>query len=122
MVQPTRFPHPQSSILAARAWADVRELLDLQLSPLGLRAIEALSPRPGEAIADIGCGAGQTVLQLAQLVGPDGQVIGVDIAPSLLDLARDRAKGLSQVSFIACDARRLDLPDQVSMRSSPALA
>lgn len=105
-------PPPNVKALAAQAWADVRELLDLQLSPLGLRAIEALSPKLGEVIVDIGCGAGQTVLQLAQRVGPDGQVIGVDIAASLLNLACQRAEGLSQVSFIECDALLLDLPKQ----------
>ena len=112
MVPPTHNPRPQANALAAQAWADVRELLDLQLSPLGLRAIDALSPKPAEVIVDIGCGAGQTVLQLAQRVGPGGQVIGVDIAPLLLTLARQRAEGLSQVSFIECDALRLDLPKE----------
>jgi SAM-dependent methyltransferase len=96
--------------LAAAAWAEVREPLDLQLSPLGLRAMEALSPRAGETVVDIGCGAGQTVLQLAERVGPRGRVIGVDIAPRLLDVARERASGLDHVSFIECDAARLDLP------------
>jgi len=62
-------------------------------------------------IVDVGCGAGQTVLQLADLVGPEGRVIGVDIALLLLDLARLRADGLSQVSFFDCDAQALGLPD-----------
>jgi SAM-dependent methyltransferase len=112
MVPPAHDPNPQASALAAQAWADVRELLDLQLSPLGLRAIEALSPKPDEVIVDIGCGAGQTVLQLAQCVGPGGQVIGVDIAPLLLTLARRRAAGFRQIRFIECDALRLDLPPE----------
>ena len=86
MVPPTRNPRPQANALAAQAWAEVSELLDLQLSPLGLRAMNALSPKPAEVIVDIGCGAGQTVLQLAQRVGPGGQVIGVDIAPLLVTL------------------------------------
>jgi SAM-dependent methyltransferase len=98
--------------LAAEAWAEVRAPLDRQLAPLGLRAIEALAPGPGEAIADIGCGAGQTVLQLAERVGPGGRVIGVDKAPQLLDLARERARGLGQVRFIHGDAARLDLPNE----------
>jgi len=101
-----------AKILAAEAWAEVREPLDRQLSPLGLRAIEALSPRPGEVIVDIGCGTGQTVLQLADLVGPEGRVIGVDIAPLLLDAARERAGGLSHISFIEGDAVVLDLPGE----------
>lgn len=98
--------------LAAEAWAEVRDLLDLQLSALGLRAMAALAPQLGEAIADIGCGAGQTVSQLAERVGPAGQVIGVDIAPQLLDLARRSAAGLGQVGFIEGDAQHLDLPAQ----------
>jgi len=97
--------------LAAQAWGEVAELLDLQLPPLGLRAIDALSPKPGEVIVDVGCGAGQTVSQLADLVGPGGRVIGVDVAPLLLDLARRRAGGLNQVSFVECDAQALGLPD-----------
>jgi SAM-dependent methyltransferase len=102
-------PRP-AAVLAAGAWVEVREPLDRQLSPLGLRAIEALSPRAGEVIVDVGCGAGQTVLQLADRVGPEGHVIGVDIAPLLLDAARERARGLPQVSFIEADAAVLDLP------------
>src|SRR5437868_2385215 len=96
--------------LAAAAWAEVRGPMDRQLSPLGLRAMDALAPRAGETVVDIGCGAGQTVLQLAERVGPRGRVVGVDIAPRLLDVARERASGLEHVSFIEADAARLDLP------------
>ncbi len=98
--------------LADKARADVADLLDLQLSPLGLRAIEALSPRIGETILDVGCGAGQSVLQLADRVGPNGRVIGVDIAPLVLEVARRRAEGRSQVNFMECDAQRLALPER----------
>ena len=98
--------------LAAQAWLEVCDLLDLQLSPLGECAIDALAPRPSEVIVDIGCGAGQTVLQLAERIGPEGQVIGVDIAPLLLDRARLRAAGVRQARFIACDAAQLRLPEQ----------
>lgn len=112
MVRPPHTPHPEARALAAQAWADLREPLDLQLSPLGLRAIEALSPEPGETIVDVGCGTGQTVLQLAQRVGPEGRVVGVDIAPLLLDVARQHAEGLDQVEFVTCDAAWLDLPGQ----------
>ena len=103
---------PSRAQLAAQAWSEVCELVDLQLSPLGLRAIEVLSPTPGEAIVDVGCGAGQSVLQLAQRVGPQGRVIGIDIAPLLLDVARRRADGLPQVSFVEADAQSVGLPNQ----------
>ena len=98
--------------LAAQAWAEVCELLDLQLSPLGIRAMDALSPMPGHVVIDVGCGAGQSALQLAGRVRPQGRVIGIDIAPTLLELAKCRAKGLPQVSFLQADAQSVDLPDQ----------
>ena len=98
--------------LADKARAEVADLLDLQLSPLGLRAIEALSPRIGDVVLDVGCGAGQSVLQLADRVGPEGRVTGVDIAPMGLEVARRRAAGRSQVDFIECDALKLALPER----------
>ena len=103
-------PDP-SRQLAAEAWAQMRDPLDLQLSPLGLAAMDALAPQPGETLLDIGCGAGQTVLQLSERVGPRGLVIGVDIAPLLLDLARRDAQDQPQARFIAADAQTLELPD-----------
>ena len=88
------------------------ELIDLQLSPLGLRAIEALGLGPGDIVVDIGCGAGQTLLQLAERVGAGGQVIGVDVAPLLLETAKQRSQPLSQVRLIQADAQTLDLPSE----------
>jgi len=103
-------PHANARSLAEAAWAAVREPLDLQLSPLGLRVMAALAARAGERILDVGCGAGQTVVQLAERVGPAGDVVGVDIAPRLLDLARQRAAGQTNVSFILGDAQTCALP------------
>jgi len=96
--------------IRAEAWLEVSDLLELQLSPLGQCAIEALAPKQSEAIIDVGCGTGQTVLQLAAQVGATGHVVGVDIASPLLERARLRAAGLRQVDFIQCDACQLRLP------------
>jgi len=79
---------PSARDLAAQAWVDVREPLNRQLSPLGLQAISVLAPRMGDVVLDIGCGTGQTTIQLAQRVGQGGQVIGVDIAPQVVEVAR----------------------------------
>jgi len=100
--------------LADNARRDVADLLDLQLSPLGLAAMNALDPQPGQIVVDIGCGAGQTVAQLASKVGPTGRVIGVDIAPRVLELARLRTAALGQVQLIQADAATLALPDAMA--------
>jgi len=98
--------------LRDQAWAELHELLDLQLSSLGMRAIDALSPLPGDVVVDIGCGTGQSVLQLADRVGRVGRVIGIDISPLLLDVAKRRAARLTQASFLEADAQCVELPDQ----------
>jgi SAM-dependent methyltransferase len=105
-------PAPDPRLAHALAWAELSEPIDRQLSPLGLQAIAALAPAPDEVILDIGCGCGQTVVQLAERVGAGGRVIGVDIAPLLLDIARRRTAGLAQARLVEADAQRLDLPGQ----------
>ena len=54
---------------AGDRWARRQDQTDAQLSPLGRLALERLRVTPGERALDVGCGAGQTVLQLAELVG-----------------------------------------------------
>lgn len=64
---------PQDEV-RVRAWAEVRELLELQLAPLGRRGLAALAPRPGESILDVGCGGGETAMDIVRAVAPDGTV------------------------------------------------
>lgn len=92
---------------AGQTWAALQERLDRQLEPLGRAAIDALDPAADERIIDIGCGAGQTSLELAGEVGPDGTVLGVDISAPLLEVARRRAAeaGLANVRFLEADAQ-----------------
>jgi SAM-dependent methyltransferase len=87
------------------AWAEVRELLELQLAPLGRHALGALAAHPGESILDIGCGGGETALDLARAVAPDGIVVGVDLSAAVLAYAQRAAKGCDRVRFIHADAQ-----------------
>jgi len=98
--------------LADAVRTDIADLLDLQLSPLGLAAIDVLSPMAGETILDVGCGTGETVRQIAEMVGTKGSVYGVDIGASSLMLARARTTHLPHVSFLNEDAATLSLPDE----------
>lgn len=64
----------------------------------------------GHRVLDVGCGAGQTVLQLAEAVGPAGAVVGIEIAPLLVEIARKRIAGLTQTSLRVEDAQSAALP------------
>ena len=92
-----------------RTWVELQALLDMELQPLGREAQRALDPKPGERVLDIGCGAGETSLDLAAAVRPDGSVLGADLSQPLLDLARSRAadRGLP-VRFMTADAQTSD--------------
>lgn len=95
---------------AGPTWAAMTEALDRQLEPLGRAAIRALGPEAGERMLDVGCGAGQTTLELAAAVAPGGSVVGLDISETLLSVARTRdASGLS-VSFLPADAQTHAFP------------
>lgn len=96
--------------LADRTRAALADAIDRQMASLGLAAIEALAPMPGEAILDIGCGAGATLLQLAERVGSGGTVVGVDVGRHVLQMARARTGRLPHVDCILGDAATVDLP------------
>ena len=78
------------------------------------RLCERAGITQGMRVLEIGSGAGDVALTLAELVGPTGQVMGVDINATILDTARQRAThaGVRNVEFIAGDARRLAFAEQ----------
>ena len=88
-------------------WVRLQQRLDTQLAPLGLAAMQRAAIKPGERVLDVGCGCGQTSLELAGRVGPLGAVVGLDISQPMLTRARERQKELavSNLEFIRADAQ-----------------
>src|SRR5580692_12179952 len=76
--------------VAGQTWVQYQEQLDRQIEPLGVEAMRRLAPAAGERIIDIGCGCGQTSVELAARVGAAGVVVGVDISEPMLGVARNR--------------------------------
>ena len=74
----------------ADSWITNRDRFDAMLRPLGLAAVDALGLTGGEAVLDVGCGTGDTTLEIARRVGPAGSVVGVDVSPRMLAEARKR--------------------------------
>ena len=68
----------------------------------------------GMRVLEIGSGAGDVALMLAELVGQEGQVVGVDVNSVILKTARQRATeaGMRNIQFIADDARTLAFVDK----------
>ncbi len=88
------------SVLRSHRWRTAENSADYLLPHLQL----------GMRVLDVGCGPGTITRDLGALVGPDGEVLGVDSAAEVVAQA---AKGcdLPQVSFAVGDALQLDVPD-----------
>jgi len=96
---PDRFVRT-ADLLAARQDARAAELAE--------RVRSFVLPHGDELALDVGTGAGALALALAPLVR---EVVGVDRVPELLALARDRAKGLANLTFVEGDAESLPFED-----------
>jgi SAM-dependent methyltransferase len=84
-----------------RTWADERDRFDRMARPLGAALAAAARIRHGEAVLDVGCGAGATTLA-ATRAARGGRVVGIDISRPLLDVARARVPG---AHFVVGDAQ-----------------
>jgi len=69
---------------------------------------------PGSVVLDLGCGAGTDLLIAAQMAGPSGRVIGVDMNASMLERARASADamGIGNVELHESLIERLPLDDE----------
>ena len=78
----------------------------------GRRTIELASLPIGSRVLDVCCGSGASALATAEAVGPEGNVIGVDLATQLLDLARTKAiqRRLSNIEFEVGDILSMRFP------------
>jgi ubiquinone/menaquinone biosynthesis C-methylase UbiE len=75
----------------------------------GQRTVDLLALAPGARVLDLCCGSGASALPAAEAVGPQGSVLGVDLTPALVAIARANAgrRGLTQARFEVADVTAL---------------
>ena len=79
--------------------------------PMTERLFREAGVSQGMRVLDVGSGAGDVAFLVAKIVGPSGEVVGIDLDSSALEMARERARllGLSNVTFIEGDIRETEL-------------
>ena len=79
----------------------------------GRRTVELLELPLGACVLDVACGTGASAIPAAEIVGPLGKVVGVDLSAKMLELARAKAAslGLKHIEFREGDMTQLDFPD-----------
>lgn len=85
------------------SWAAEWKRTDRSFGVLTERLLQRARNLACDVVLDIGCGAGELSLALARMRA-DTRVTGVDISPQLLEIARDRARNLGNVTFELADA------------------
>src|SRR4051812_12431391 len=83
-----------------------------------LAALEALAPRPGETIVDVGSGPGYLTTELARAVGGTGKVVGVDPSADMRTVAANQCVGLPNVRILDGTAAELPLDDASADRAT----
>jgi len=76
--------------------------------------VRHLELQPGLTVLDIGCGPGRVTIPVARAVGPQGQVVAIDLQEGMLSRAQVKAQaaGLSNIQFVRAGVGngKLDLP------------
>jgi ubiquinone/menaquinone biosynthesis C-methylase UbiE len=84
------------------------------VNPFTRQLLDQAGITAGMRVLDVGSGAGDVALLLAEKVGPTGAVVGIDRNPAILETARERVAALQlpNVSFMAGDVQEIDLEDE----------
>jgi ubiquinone/menaquinone biosynthesis C-methylase UbiE len=97
-----------------------REIVTTGLGSHGEHALRLFPPMPGQKVLDVGCGFGDTTQDIAAIVGPTGEAVGVDAAANFIDTARQEAAdaGVHNARFDVVDVQTGDLGGPYDMAFS----
>ncbi|HET9685221.1 MAG TPA: class I SAM-dependent methyltransferase, partial [Gemmatimonadaceae bacterium] len=94
----------------APRWQRLRALMTRPLAPWGNAAMDALAPAPGEHALDVGCGQGETTLQLARRTG---YALGIDVCEPFIETAR--AEAAAGARYLLADAQTHRFAEQFDL-------
>src|SRR4051812_18998027 len=80
----------EARLFAATTFTEIYEriLVGPLFRPFAEKLVARLVPRPGDSAIDVACGTGICARIMRERLGSDARVIGVDIAPAMLAVAR----------------------------------
>jgi SAM-dependent methyltransferase len=101
-------------------WIKFRHIVTTGLGAHGDVALSLVPPQERQRVLDIGCGLGDTTQQIAALVGPEGEAVGVDAAENFIEMATSEAAeaGVENARFLVADVQTDDLGGPYDMAFS----
>jgi len=108
-------PDPQLAIARYRAHAAGYDASARRTLPLRRRTVARLDLRPGQTVLDVACGTGLSLPLLQEGVGRTGRIVGVELSPEMLALARARCarEGWDNVTLIESAMETAQLPGPI---------
>ncbi len=91
-------------------------LIGLRMKAYRSRAVELLRLQRGDFVVELGCGTGLNFPGILEQIGPEGRLVGVDLTPKMLTIARKRVKrsGWKNVELVHSDIAAYDFPEGVN--------
>ncbi len=92
-------------------WLQFRPVVTTAIAPFSEEALRLYPPPEGARVLDIGCGLGDTTTRIAELIGADGNAVGIDVGERFIETARAEAEeaGLANVSYMLGDVQVADI-------------
>jgi ubiquinone/menaquinone biosynthesis C-methylase UbiE len=84
---------------AAPGWKKYGKDMQKWLAPVSDQLIRSTGITSGQTVLDVATGIGQPALTIAKIIGPNGRVVGVDLSPEMIEIAKEEAasQGLTNV-------------------------
>lgn len=83
------------------------------------RALAVEAMQDGQAVLEVACGTGRVATRLAQ---QGGHVVGLDLSPEMLEVAREKSGGLPNLRWVQGDMRSFDLGELFGLAIIPGHA
>jgi len=96
----------------AAGWKQWWKTIEQGAQPVSDRLVALAKIQPGHWVLDVATGIGEPAITAARIVGPTGRVVGIDQAPRMLAIARERAAELElqHIDFVEMDAEAAEFP------------
>ncbi len=108
---------PETTGRTIRSWARFYDAVSWLMSfgkapAIRKKTVALAQPAAGEKVLDVGCGTGTLAIALRAKVGPGGEVVGIDAAPEMIAVARNKAaKQGADIDFRVGLIEEIPFPD-----------